>query len=297
MPKIKCLFIINPISGLGNKLKIPNLISKYIEEKKFSYEIVFTEYAGHAIQISEEAVATGFDRIIAVGGDGTINETAASLVNKEVNFGVVPIGSGNGFARHWHISLNPRIAITQLNTAEVHPIDAATLNGKLFFNVSGVGFDGQVSRLFAAQKQRGYLNYIRIVLNELNRYKPGKFRLNINNQWIEEEYFLVAFANTTQYGNNAVIAPQACCDDGLLDVILLKKFPLTEFPILTIQAASKQIHRSKYVTTLKVKHFEVELLDDTPVHIDGEFWETERKLNVNIIPHSLKMLVPRQSRR
>lgn len=291
MHKKRCLFIINPISGLGKQKIIPDLLYKYLDHHKFSYEIVLSEYAGHTPVLTSKH-QNEFDIIVAVGGDGTVNEVATALVDTSTSMAVVPLGSGNGFARYLDISTQASKAILQLNTSRSTQFDTGLLNQKAFFNVSGVGFDGQISKIFAEQLRRGYMTYARCVMEEFQTYAPKKFRYELNGQMIEEDYFLIAFANTTQYGNNAIIAPQAKANDGLLDIVLVRPFPPIHLPAFTMMALFSNLHRSPYVKIIKTQSFSLDNEEEAPIHIDGEFLNHDKLIEVRIKPKSLHVMAP-----
>ncbi len=292
MQKLKCYFIINPISGFANQQRFPALLERYIDKQQFVYEFSFTKYKGHAIELTNEAVRQGFDYIVAVGGDGTINEVASQLVNQPAKLGIVPQGSGNGFARHLGISLSPRRAIMQLNCAKTIQMDTGIINGKYFFNVSGTGFDGHISRIFALQQRRGFANYIRIVLKEFQKFQAMPYRYQVNGKWVNGQYFLIAIANTSQYGNNAVIAPKARPDDGLLDVVLMQKIPTWLLPSISLKAMLGQLDTSRYIHSFRTNHLVIECPENAPVHIDGEYYKTGKVLDIKVLPQSLQTLAP-----
>jgi len=291
MQKKRCLFIINPISGLGRQKEVPELIDKYLDHDRFSYELIVTDYAGHAYDLASRQFED-FDVMVAVGGDGTINEVASGLINKPTALGVIPLGSGNGFARHLEISTQINRAIEQFNHSQEINIDTGLLNHKPFFNVSGVGFDGQISKTFAEQETRGYITYARCVMEQLQNYEPKRFSGVLNGRELEGEYFLIAFANTTQYGNNAIIAPQADTYDGLLDIVMIKPFPSIHIPVFTVMALFRNLHQSPYVETFKTESIILHNPEAAPIHIDGEFLSHDPKIEVKINASSLKVLAP-----
>ncbi len=291
MGKKKCLFIINPISGLGKQKTIPDLIKKHLDTDKFTYEILFSEYAGHSPKLTAEHKGS-CDIIVAVGGDGTVNEVATALVDTSTSLGVIPLGSGNGFARYLDISTQSAKAIAQFNTSQPTYFDTGVLNGKAFFNVSGVGFDGQISKIFAEQLKRGFMTYARCMMEEYQTFVPKKFRYQLNGKTIEEPYFLIAFANTSQYGNNAIIAPHADASDGKLDVVLVSPFPALHLPALSMMSLFSQLHRSPYVKIIKAESFILDNEEEAPVHVDGEYLNHDRQLQVSIKPGSLKVMAP-----
>jgi YegS/Rv2252/BmrU family lipid kinase len=291
MQSKRCLFVINPISGLGKQKNLPDLIHKYLDKKRFSYEIKITQHAGHAYELVNEQYKH-FDVIVAAGGDGTVNEVAAGLIHKSTALGVIPLGSGNGFARHFGIALQASRAIQQLNHSHVQAMDTGHLNQKPFFNVSGIGFDGQISKTFAEQNTRGYITYARCVVEELQTYRPKKFSYVLDGREVEGTYFLIAFANTSQYGNNAVIAPQADTQDGLLDMVIVKPFPPLYLPAFTMMSLFRALHHSPYVEIVRTDSVLLHNLEEAPVHIDGEFISLDRQIKVGLERASLQVMVP-----
>ena len=289
--KKKFLFIVNPISGVGKQKNIPQVIDRHFDRHRYDFEIQTTEYAGHAREMAA-AVREEYDVIVAVGGDGTMNETASQLISTNTALGIIPLGSGNGFARHLGLSTDPIRAVQQLNTSEPFPLDACFMNDRPFFNVSGLGFDAQVSRRFMDQIKRGYATYASCVWEEFQHYQPRHYRYTWRGRTTEEALFLVAFANTQQYGNNAVIAPDARIDDGYLDIVLVRPFPLPYLPIFTALSFAGQIHQSPYVNIIKRKKFDIEQLDDPLGHIDGDYVETNQSIHLQVRPRSLQVMRP-----
>lgn len=289
---LKTLFVINPISGLGKQKNLPELIDRYLDKSRFDYELCITEYAGHAKHIAMEA-RKEYDLLVAVGGDGTINEVGSCLLQQKTALGVIPLGSGNGLGRHLHISTNPVRALMQLNISQEIPFDAGLLNGKPFFNVSGTGFDAQISKKFADQVKRGYMTYARCVLEEIHLYTPKKYGVSINGKDIEDDFFLIAFANTAQYGNNAFIAPQAQTNDGLLDVVLVKSFPIIHFPAFAVLGLSGNLYRSPYVQTLQTQELTIQNLEKAPIHLDGEYEGQEDIIRLSVKKHGIRVMAPR----
>ncbi len=288
----KALFVINPISGLRKQKNFPELIDRYLDKSRFAYELCITEYAGHAKVIADE-VRDDYDVLVAVGGDGTINEIAGSIMHHRAALGVIPLGSGNGFGRHLHISTNPVSALRQLNCSQPAAFDAGLLNDKPFFNVSGTGFDAQVSKKFAAQVKRGYRTYARCVLEEIYKYTPRRYAIQSDDKTWEDTFFLIAFANTAQYGNNALIAPQACTDDGLLDVVLVRPFPMLYFPVFTLLGMSGKLHHSSYVETFRTRELTIRNLENAPIHLDGEYEGQEDMIRLTARQKVLNVMTPR----
>lgn len=263
-------FIINPISGGTDKAFLPDLIAKTIDKNKFHFQIYFTEYPGHAKVIAQEAIASNADIVVAVGGDGTINEIATQLIHTKVALGVVPKGSGNGLARHLKIPLETQEAIAHLNNASSQLIDVGQFNERFFFCASGVGFDAHVSAKFASLTKRGLWGYVKTSISSFLNYKCATYRLKIDGVSYTEQAFMVSIANSAQFGNNVYIAPLASVQDGLLDVCIMKPFRFWEIPIVGFRLFSKTIHPSRYIKIIKAKNIEITGLASPEAHIDGE---------------------------
>lgn len=288
--KRNILFVINPISGGKNKSKFPEMVSKYLDREKFHATYFFTEKHGHASEIASEMIKKGADIIVAVGGDGTINEIASVLEGTEKVLGIIPYGSGNGLARSLGIPLNDKQAVKRLNELHQSSIDSGMLNGRKFFNMAGIGFDAHISALFAEEVKRGLGGYIRTTIAEISKYRPEKYLLEIDGKNYEREAFMISIANSSQFGNNAHIAPSASLKDGLLDISIVKPFPLYHFPVLAFRMFSKSTHRSKYVEIIKGSRIRIIRQVPAAVHLDGEPVQMGTELNIEIKPLSLTVL-------
>jgi diacylglycerol kinase (ATP) len=287
----KILFIINPISG-GNKRKdMPQLIKSNIDPDRFDAIIAMTEYRGHATILAEEALKQGIKRIVAVGGDGTINETARALLNSEASFGIIPSGSGNGLARHLGIPLDTIKALQLLNNAKIISIDTGNVNGRAFFCTAGVGFDAHIGKVFADKKVRGFRTYISSSFNEFFRYKPSTYKLLIEGAELEKKAFCITFANASQYGNNAFICPDAEIEDGLLDICIIEPFPLYAAFDMARRLFEKSIFKSKYVSRIRIKQFLLKSDKDMITHLDGEPHVEGKEISVKVLPASLKVMI------
>ena len=224
MNRKRILAIINPVSGTSNKDKIPRLIDTVVDHDQNDVSIIATEYAGHAREIATDAVKDGFDVVVAIGGDGTVNEVGSSLCGTPTAMAIVPCGSGNGLARHLRISMNASRALQVLNNGVVGEFDFCTVNDKPFFCTCGMGFDAKVSDKFANEGTRGFITYIKTTLAEYIKYKPQRYIIDIDGERLEEKAFVIACCNAAQYGNNAYIAPRASMQDGLIDVTVMHPF-------------------------------------------------------------------------
>lgn len=289
--KQRILFIVNPISGGLNKVFVPSLIDKNLDHKKFNARIIYTTHHAHAKELAENAVASNTDIIVAVGGDGTINEVASVLESSSKTMAIVPCGSGNGLARTLGIPLDNAKAIAKINQLNTTKIDVGLLNDKKFFNMAGMGFDAHISAHFANSVKRGFLGYIKSTLKEVASYKPQQYEILIDGELIHTEAFMLSLANSSQYGNNAHISPTASTQDGFLDICIIRPFPLRIFPILGYRMFAKTAEQSKYVTIIKAKNFQITRQVSGPVHVDGEPFLMGNVLNVCIKPLALKIII------
>ncbi|ASU36112.1 diacylglycerol/lipid kinase family protein [Mucilaginibacter xinganensis] len=285
----KALFIINPISGGKKKDGVPELIEKHLDTNLFRPVIVFSDGVSHARQIAKEAVDK-FDLIVAVGGDGTVNEVASAIVGSNTTLGIVPFGSGNGLSRFLGIPMDAQKAIETLGTGNAITIDSGKLNGQPFFNMAGMGFDAHISEVFSHTKKRGFFSYIKTSIQEVAKYKPQTYHIEIDGKTYEREAFMLSFANSSQYGNDAHISPNASVQDGLLDVCVIKRFPLWRFVELSIRMMTKTTDSSRYVEIIKGKHINVKRNSPGPLHLDGEPQMGGADAEIVLVPNSLKVI-------
>ena len=288
MKKEKYAFIINPIAGTKSKAKIQDIAKNILNSQHTDF--FYTERAGHATELATELAAKGYLYVIAVGGDGTINEVAKGLIHTDTAMGIIPFGSGNGLARHLKIPLQAKKAIEYLKTAQTTEIDYCKANEKVFFCTCGTGFDAQISYEFARANNRGLKTYVQKTLTTYFSYKAQKYRLKTDELETEQEAFLITFANASQYGNNAYIAPHADLQDGLLDIAILSKFPLTAIPGLAMQLFSKKINNSRYMTTLKTDSVTLHRENDGAFHFDGEADTMPDIIDIKVVRKGLKIL-------
>ena len=285
------LFIINPKSGTDKKLYVRQIIGKKIDVSKFSYQVRYTEYAGHAEVLAREAVEKGTDIVVAVGGDGTVNEVARALIHTQTALGIIPCGSGNGLARHLQLPMDPEGAIQMINEACIKSLDYGTMNNLPFFCTCGMGFDAFVSMKFANSGKRGLLSYIENTLRETLTYKPDTYTLTLDDQQIEQRAFVIACANASQYGNNAFIAPAATMSDGLMDITVLEPFSAIEAPQLALQLFNGTLTTNSRVKTFKARKAHIKRLSKAPVHVDGDPLITDPEIDVEIHPKGILMVV------
>jgi diacylglycerol kinase (ATP) len=288
----KIAFIINPISGGINKQHFPALIGRYLDRNQFDIEINFTRSAEHNLELAQEAVTTKKDIVVAVGGDGTINNIAKYMVNTGILFGIIPQGSGNGLARHLKIPLNNVNALKVINKLHRKNIDAGMANDQFFINVAGAGFDAHVSWMFANAPKRGFWSYTKITLNEFANYKPQPYELIVDGKTVTRDAFIICVANGSQYGNNAFIAPQANLDDGLFDISIMKPFKVHQMPIIGLEMFLKKYNNSKYVDALKGTEIVIKRPEAGVFNIDGEPVMMDKDIHIRVLPEALKVIVP-----
>ena len=297
--KKKIVFIMNPISGTSDKKDIPYLIEELLDKEQFDYSIRKTEYAGHAYEIAKESKEQGIDIVVAVGGDGTVNEVGRALVHSNTALGIIPTGSGNGLARHLLIPMKIKGAIQVLNDCEITDLDYGIINEHPFFCTCGVGFDAFISEKFAEAGKRGPITYLENILKEGLKYKPETYEIEAENGTIKKKAFLISCANASQYGNNAYIAPQASMSDGLMDIIVMQPFDAFEAPQISIDMFNKTLDKNSKIKTFRCKHLHIHRNKPGYIHYDGDPVMTgedievelkEKGINIIVNPHGDKRL-------
>lgn len=291
--KKKIVFVINPISGTQGKEQILAWVNEKLDREKYDMEVVYTEYAGHAVKIAAQKAAEKAFAVVAIGGDGTINEIARSLVHTDTALGIIPCGSGNGLARHLQIPLDPKKAVDIINGGRLEVIDYGKINGIPFFCTCGVGFDAFVSLKFSQAGKRGPLTYLEQTLLESLKYRPEVYELEMDGN-VSTRYraFLIACGNASQYGNNAYITPRATLDDGLLDVTILEPFTVLDVPSLSFQLFNKTIDQNSRIKTFQCKSLRIHRSKPGVVHFDGDPMMAGEDIEVSIVQRELKVIVP-----
>ena len=292
MSKKRILFIVNPISGHRDKRRFREHVASVLGGENITYEIAFTERAGHATELAETAVGK-YDIVAAVGGDGTLNEVARGLVGTDTALAVIPCGSGNGLARCLHIPLNTDKALRLLTQGRIQRIDTGTVNGQLFLSVAGIGLDAQTAQDFAQDPRRGFITYAHYAVSNYLHPKPETVSITFDGREpITCSPLLITFANSNQFGYNAVIAPHASLQDGLLDVCILSRPPLPIVPDIVAKLMDGRIDKSRYLKEIQAAHITVERPAAGVVNIDGEPVMMDANLDIRIAPSSLNVLVP-----
>lgn len=289
--KKKILFIINPISGTGKNRIVEKLIVQKLNRSIFDYEFVYTKAPKHATEMSRMAVNEGFEIVAAVGGDGSVNEVARSLIHTNSSLAILPCGSGNGTARHMKIPIDLNKAINIINRGKSKTIDTFKVNEEIAINTAGIGYTAHIAHKFSKLNKRGFKNYIKISIKDSLKYESQQCEILIDGKNWKGTAFIIDVANGNQWGNNAIIAPYAKNDDGFLDLLIVKDFPFMIFPIMAVRLFTKSIHRSKYVELKKITDVVIRQ-ERNDAHIDGEPVMLGSELRVSILPLSLKVVAP-----
>ncbi|MBR6456308.1 MAG: diacylglycerol kinase family lipid kinase [Prevotella sp.] len=281
----------NPISGTASKANIPILIEETLDKGLFDYELRLTERAGHAAEIAAEAQREGVDIVVAIGGDGTVNEVARAIVDSKTALGIVPCGSGNGLARHLMLPMNAKKAIEIINRCEIHELDYGIINGHPFFCTCGMGFDAFVSQKFAEAGKRGPITYVENVLREGLKYKPETYEIRDETGTMRAKAFLISCANASQYGNNAYIAPQASMSDGLLDVIIMEPFDMLDAPQISLDMFNKTLDKNSKIKTFKCRQLHIHRKQPGVIHFDGDPTMADADVDIELKAKGIRVVV------
>lgn len=281
----------NPISGTTNKGGIPKLIDKTLDKTQFEYEILETNHPGHASELATEAKEKGVDIVVAVGGDGTVNEVARAIVHSHTALGILPCGSGNGLARHMLLPMNLKKAIQVINKCVIHQFDYGIINDMPFFCTCGMGFDAFVSQKFAECGKRGPITYVQKVLEEGLKYQPETYEIIDDHGVSKYKAFLISCANASQYGNNAVIAPQASMSDGYMDVIIMEPFDLIEASQISIDMFNKTLDKNSKIKTFRTKKLHIKRSKPGVIHYDGDPVMTGKDIDIELQEKGIKIII------
>ena len=290
---MKTLFLINARSGSNRRRDAAAIIAKACD---WDHEIAACGLKDDLDDVIASAASRGVKAIFAVGGDGTIHEVAKRLIGTDIALGVIPIGSGNGFARHLGLPMNFRKAIRACSGLRVEIIDTATVNGTPFINMMGIGFDAWIAGAFANAGRRGLATYVRVGLRGFAAYAAEEYELTVDGSMTRHRAFVVAVANASQYGNNARIAPLASMQDGILDVTLIEQAPFFRVPMIAAQLFAGNLHRARGVVTSRGRSITIRRASAGAAHLDGEPVTLPSLLTTEIVPHSLRVIVPDSAR-
>lgn len=288
----KIAFVINPNSGVSDKKQvIAFLHDKFINSQELFVEFYYTKGKGDATIAAQKFSENNFDVVVAVGGDGTVNETSRGLLNSKTSLAIIPSGSGNGLARHLKIPLSYKKASELILTGKDISIDVGKINDEYFFCTAGIGFDAVIGEKFNSAGTRGILTYIEQCTKEYIKYRPEKYKIIVADNILEYEAFLITFANSSQWGNNAFISPDASISDGFLDMVVWKKTPLITIPILAADLFLKTIKYSEHIDIFRCNEVKIIRESDGVMQFDGESVNAGKEINVSILHNSLKVIV------
>lgn len=286
--KKKICFIVNPNSGTGRYRNFEPELEQWLDLDRFDYKLHYTTGPNDAERIARESVKD-CDAIIAVGGDGTVNEVARSLIDEETAMGIIPVGSGNGLARHLNIPIHLGRALETVNRYNIKQIDTARLNEHKFVNIAGIGFDALIGFEFAKGKTRGLWTYVKLTLKHYFRYRNIDIEMEVDGTTMLRKVFLISFANATQYGNNARIAPGAAIDDGLLTICILPDMSWWRVPVFVVRLFNGTLGKSSIAEFMDGRHIKIKQPLEM-AQIDGEAFLCGKELEVEIHPASLNMI-------
>jgi diacylglycerol kinase (ATP) len=292
---VKALFVINARSGAKRRYDVAEVIRRFAE---CEHEIVACSRKDDLDGIIDRAERDGVDVVYAVGGDGTVHETAKRLIGRNLALGILPIGSGNGFARHIGLSSDPAIALRSCRGGRIVTIDTAfvsdtaSVNGHPFLGVMGIGFDAVIADRFASSTVRGLETYLRLGIRAFLEFTAEDYELTLNGTTLRRRASIIAVANSGQYGNNARIAPLASLQDGLLDVVVIDDTHLLHAGVLMARLFSGSLHRASGVTITQTTEVTIRRAKAGPAHLDGEPVTLGEELHIRVVPRSMRLLLP-----
>jgi YegS/Rv2252/BmrU family lipid kinase len=289
---VKSLFLVNAKSGTRRKYDVRELIRETCSDWTAGYEILASERKEDLDAMIDDAERNGFEIVYAVGGDGTVHEIAKRLIGRKLALGILPTGSGNGFARHIGLPLEPRASLRACNARRIVTIDTAIVNDMPFLGVMGIGFDAVVADRFANAGTRGLATYVKVGARAFFSFAAEEYEIEVDGRELKEKAFVIAIANSGQYGNDARIAPLASLQDGLLDLVIVAKQSLPSALSLIVKLFRGTVNHARGVTSLQGKSIRVRRAAAGPAHLDGEPLTLPAELNVRVVPQSLRILLP-----
>ncbi len=277
--------------GKQKKHLIP-LIHEIINQEDFEIQIQFTENAKHTHLLSKRALDEGADIIIAVGGDGTVNNIAQHVAGTKCILGIIPMGSGNGLARELGISMDVKKALQIINSIKTKTIDTCMVNDNFFVNIAGVGFDAHVGKKFSENEKRGFKTYIKVVLQEFLKYKSSEYKISIDGNESIQNAFMICVCNGTQFGNNVYVSPNSNLDDGEFKIVIFEKTNLFKAASVGLKLFAKKMNTLSFIKTYEGQSISISQRKNNIVNVDGEAIEIKEELNFRIVPKNLKIIIP-----
>ncbi len=296
----KFIYIINPVSGTGNKARLRKHIEKGMAASGFSFEIHPSLSNGDYSYLKKTIKEKGITDVVIAGGDGTVSQVVSSLMGEKVNFGIIPVGSGNGLALSAGISRQVSRALHTILNGPAVLVDGFLVNDRFACMLAGLGFDAEVARGFADKPRRGLMTYIRLTLKKFFSMTPYHFLIELHNQTIDTEAFFISIANSNQFGNNFTIAPAASLSDGLLDVVIVTRQHKVNMILQTLKqvagwnkpGTASLVREKKGVIYFQTKEIRIQNLGGAPLHIDGEPSDTEKVVSVSVIEKCYRLIQP-----
>lgn len=292
MSKRHIVFIVNPKSGIERQKEISHAVDVHLDAKQYTHEIQFTEYAKHGILLAREAAANGAYAVVAVGGDGSVNDVVHGLAGTNTVLGIIPKGSGNGMARTMGIPLTTEEAVKVITKGNTVAMDVGYANDRIFISNAGVAFDALISKKFAKSEKRGLAVYSWLVTKHMWLYKTWNFHIEVDGKVMSERAFMVNVANGTQFGYNFRIAPMASYTDGQLDVIIVRRFPKILGGLIALRAMTGTIHHSPYVRHLTGKEITISHPSLRLMQTDGDAHECPNSITFRVKPGAQRVIVP-----
>ena len=294
----KIIFILNPVSGfLGfRRRRVERIIKKHIKNEYLFGEIWYSKYAGHTTELVKKAVDNQVKAIVIAGGDGSINEAARSLVYTDTALGIIPCGSGNGLANYLKIPFNIKKALQTIKENHTKTADTIKINDQYAFSLAGIGLDAMIAKRYHLAKQRGLFTYVRSSFIEYVNHTTETITIKTDNMEIQEKCICLVFANSNQFGYNFRIAPQADLFDGYMDVVIIKKIPLISAPLSSMQIWMGNANKCLYISSFKTKKVSITREREGVMNIDGDPFKSGQNIDVEVLPASLKLVVPKAIR-
>lgn len=291
----KILFIVNKKAGTDREKRLENVIRRYLTPKAFSVDIAYLEYLGHGKELAQEAVAKGVDTVVAVGGDGSINEIAQGLIGTDTALGIIPLGSGNGLARALKIPLKVAYALEVIANNRRKPVDVGYANEHLFLSNAGVGFDALVADKFRHTKKRGLWGYARLVVSSFSKYKGVEYSINVDGQKRRQKAFLLTVANGNQFGYEFKLAPGASVFDGSLDVCLVPPVNFLGLVPVVLYSLQGTIDKTRFMQHETGKEIVVESPELAYLQVDGDAvtLSNGQQVKFSVRPGALQVIVDR----
>ena len=292
MNKKHLVFIINPKSGVEREKAIKNAIEASLDHEGYTYELIHTEYAKHGIELAKEAAGKGAYAVVAVGGDGSVNDIVNGLQGTDTALAIIPKGSGNGTARTLGIPLEIHEAIEVINKGNIINMDIAYANERLFISNAGVAFDALIAKKFAKSLRRGIVMYSWLVTKYMWLYKERTFDIAVDGEQFRERAFIACVCNMRQFGYNFKIAPEADWTDGLFDVIIIRRFPKILGGMLVLRAMTGTITKSPFVRFMRAKEVRISNPVLKLMQTDGDAHDCAPSIQFKMKPAAQKVIVP-----